>query len=67
MNEDPIAKATLDLAAGVAVLASFIGWLPAVAAIVALAYHGIQIWETETVRLWTGRKRPPSPFDSLFD
>ena len=53
----PVIKATFDLFAGVTVLGAILGWLPVMAAVLALIYHGIQIWETDTVRGWTSRER----------
>ena len=35
--------------------ASFMDALPAIAALVGAIYYGFMIWETETVRKWTGR------------
>lgn len=35
--------------------ASFMDALPAVAALVGAVYYGFMIWETETVKKWTGR------------
>lgn len=35
--------------------ASFMDAIPAVAGIVGAIYYAVMIWETETVRKWTGR------------
>jgi hypothetical protein len=39
-------------------LATLAGWLPPIAAAFSIFWLGIQIWESDTVRAWTGRKRP---------
>lgn len=59
--EYPLVKAALDLTAGVAIIGTYFGWLPYVAAVIALVYHAIQIWETDTIREWTGRRKVPPP------
>ena len=34
---------------------SFVGYLPGMCAVVGAAWYLLQIWETDTVRGWTGR------------
>jgi len=36
-------------------IATVAGWLPAIAALFTIIWTGIRIWETETVKRWTGR------------
>lgn len=36
--------------------ASFMDALPAIAALVGAVYYAFMIWETETMKKWTGRK-----------
>lgn len=57
MNGEQI-DAAKNVADGAAVLvagATLAGLLPAVAALFTIVWTGIRIWETETVKGWTGR------------
>ena len=58
----PVIKTAFDIAASVTVVAAMVGWMPMIALGIAIIYHAIQIWETDTVRGWTGRQPRPSPF-----
>lgn len=49
-------KDTGDLIAGSTVIATMAGWLPSVAAILAIVWTGIRIYEWARVRIW---KKPP--------
>lgn len=40
-----------------ALLASFIGWAPPLAALGALAWYVIQVWESKTVQGWLHRRK----------
>ena len=40
-----------------AIVGTFIGWLPAVAAFIALTWYTIQIWESHTVQRWLHTRR----------
>lgn len=54
---DDAVLATVDY--GVApglTLAVLLGWLPHIAAALAVVWYLIRLWETETVKEWTGRK-----------
>ena len=52
-----IVKQSLDFfAAGVAV-GAIIKVLPAIAAVLSIIWLSLRIWESDTVREWTGRNR----------
>lgn len=53
MNEH--AKAVLDTASIGTLIATIAGWLPSISTLFTIVWVGIRIWETETVRRWTGR------------
>lgn len=53
---DPI-KAGIDAAAAGTAVASVMGWLPAVAALVSIVWFGIQIFESKTSQYWVQRWR----------
>lgn len=44
-----------DLSAFGILLGSVVGMLPGIAALFACIWYGVQIWESKTVREWTGR------------
>ena len=44
-----------ELASVGVILAHFFGYLPAFATFAAICWYAINIWESETVRLWFGR------------
>lgn len=48
-------KVLIDVAAGSGTFAAWIGMAPDVVAILTGAWVIIRIWETDTVRKWTGR------------
>jgi hypothetical protein len=56
-HSDQTVKHILDVAAAGTAAATLLQWLPAVAALFTIIWTGIRIWETETVRRWTGRKQ----------
>ena len=56
MKED-IGKWTLDVAAIGVAWATVANALPALAALFTIIWTGLRIWETETVKKWTGRGR----------
>lgn len=41
-----------DIASAVAIVATFAGIFPPLAALAALCWYGVQIWETDTVQTW---------------
>lgn len=45
-----------DAIAASITVATIFKWLPGIAALFTIIWTGIRIWETETVRGWTGRK-----------
>lgn len=52
------AKLALDGMAGLVVVGTLTSLLPPVAAFLAIIYTMIRIWETDTVKGWTGRLPP---------
>lgn len=48
-------KHILDAAALATAFGTVIDMLPAIAAALSIVWTGIRIWETETVKRWTGR------------
>jgi hypothetical protein len=40
-----------------ALLGSFLGWIPAIGALVAAAWYAIQIYESATVQRWVANRR----------
>jgi hypothetical protein len=48
-------KNVMDAASVVTVLGTLLDMLPSIAAAFTIVWTGIRIWETETVRNWTGR------------
>ena len=40
-----------------AIVSSLVGFIPAMAALVAAGYYAVQIWESETVRQWRASRR----------
>jgi hypothetical protein len=49
------AKHAVDALSVVTVLGTLIEMLPSIAAVFTIVWTGIRIWETDTVRSWTGR------------
>jgi hypothetical protein len=50
------AKHVVDALSVVTVLGTLAEMLPSIAAVFTIVWTGIRIWETDTVRSWTGRK-----------
>jgi hypothetical protein len=48
-------KTMVDAASVVTVLGTLLDMLPSIAAVFTIVWTGIRIWETDTVRSWTGR------------
>ncbi len=48
-------KHAVDALSVVTVVGTLVEFLPAVAAIFTIVWTGIRIWETDTVKSWTGR------------
>ena len=53
-------KNVIDALSVVTVIGALIQALPSIAALFTIIWTGLRIWETETVRGWTGRKVKPS-------
>lgn len=51
------AKHAVDALSVITVLGTLIEMLPSIAAVFTIVWTGIRIWETDTVRSWTGRGR----------
>jgi hypothetical protein len=49
-------KHVVDALSVVTVVGTLVEFLPAVAAIFTIVWTGIRIWETDTIKSWTGRK-----------
>ncbi len=49
-------KHAVDALSVVTVVGTLVDFLPAVAAIFTIVWTGIRIWETDTIKSWTGRK-----------
>jgi hypothetical protein len=49
-------KHAVDALSVVTVVGTLVEFLPAIAAIFTIVWTGIRIWETDTVKSWTGRK-----------
>ena len=52
-------KHIVDALSVATVLGTLIDMLPSIAAVFTIVWTGIRIWETDTVRSWTGRKGGP--------
>lgn len=51
-------KTAIDALSIVTVLGALIEALPALAALFTIIWTALRIWETDTVRGWTGRAKP---------
>jgi hypothetical protein len=51
------AKQFLDMLSIATVLATLSDMLPSIAALFTICWTAIRIWETDTIRSWTGRKK----------
>jgi len=49
-------KHAVDAISVFTVVGTLMEFLPAVAAIFTIVWTGIRIWETDTIKSWTGRK-----------
>lgn len=56
MNSRPF-NVTVDVAAAGSIVASIAGYLPAIAALAAIIWYGVQIWESKTVQRHVRRLR----------
>jgi hypothetical protein len=49
-------KHAVDAISVVTVVGTLVEFLPAIAAVFTIVWTAIRIWETDTVKSWTGRK-----------
>ena len=50
-------QASIDGGVAVIIFTSFVGILPALAAIIGICYYGIQVWESNTVQTWVHARK----------
>jgi len=53
---DDAAKHVMDVLSIATVIGTLADMLPSIAAAFTIVWTGIRIWETDTVKRWTGRK-----------
>ena len=53
---DNATKVLTELGVATVTVGAFMDWITPVGALVGLVYYSIKIWETETVKILTGRK-----------
>jgi hypothetical protein len=53
----PISQWLGNGASAVAIIGGFLGWAPAIGALVAAAWYSIQIYESATVQRWVANRR----------
>lgn len=56
-------KHLVDALSVATVLGTLVDMLPSIAAVFTIVWTGIRIWETDTVRGWTGRRGGPRAVD----
>ena len=56
INMDDAAKHVVDFISIATVIGTLADMLPSIAAAFTIVWTGIRIWETDTVKKWTGRK-----------
>lgn len=56
IHMDEAAKHIVDLISIATVIGTLADMLPSIAAAFTIVWTGIRIWETDTVKKWTGRK-----------
>ena len=56
INMDEAAKHIVDVISIATVIGTLADMLPSIAAAFTIVWTGIRIWETDTVKKWTGRK-----------
>jgi uncharacterized membrane protein YbaN (DUF454 family) len=57
MNDFNFAQWLTNLGAGVAVLGTILGWFPYFAAVVAVAWYCVQLYESKTFQHWLHTRR----------
>jgi hypothetical protein len=55
-SDHEVAKQMLDVLSVATVVGALMDMLPSIAALFTIVWTGLRIWETDTVRGWTGRK-----------
>lgn len=55
-SDHEVAKQLLDVLSVATVVGALVDILPSIAALFTIVWTGLRIWETDTVRGWTGRK-----------
>ena len=55
-----VTKHTLDAVSFITVVGTLVDILPSIAALFTIIWTGFRIWETDTVREWTNRKKDQS-------
>ena len=53
---DNATKVLTEVGVATVTVGAFMDWITPVGALVGLVYYSIKIWETETVKILTGRK-----------
>lgn len=56
IHMDEAAKHIVDVLSIATVIGTLADMLPSIAAAFTIVWTGIRIWETDTVKKWTGRK-----------
>ena len=56
IHMDEAAKHVMDVLSIATVVGTLADMLPSIAAAFTIVWTGIRIWETDTVKKWTGRK-----------
>lgn len=56
MSQGHPMNASLDLGAAVAILASLVGYLPPIAAVLAILWYLLQFWESRTLQSWMQKR-----------
>jgi hypothetical protein len=56
IHMDEAAKHIVDVISIATVIGTLADMLPSIAAAFTIVWTGIRIWETDTVKKWTGRK-----------
>jgi hypothetical protein len=51
-----VLKQVLDVLSVATVVGALVDILPSIAALFTIVWTGLRIWETDTIRGWTGRK-----------
>jgi hypothetical protein len=55
-SDHEVAKQLLDVLSVATVVGALVDILPSIAALFTIIWTGLRIWETDTIRGWTGRK-----------